>query len=47
MKGDADPAGVAELRELRSCTEGRGVEGWGGWGVSLRKDKTQDQSHSW
>lgn len=23
MKGDADPAGVVELRELRSCTEGR------------------------
>lgn len=42
MKGDADPAGVVKLRELRSCTEGRRRRG-----VSLRKDKTQDQSHSW
>lgn len=46
---DAGPAGLV-LRELRSCTEGR-KRGEGGEeeevGVSLRKDKTQDQSHSW
>lgn len=44
MNGDAGRrGGVKGVKELHR----RGGGGRGGGGRSLRKDKTQDQSHSW